>query len=218
MKTDGFWQPLDEHKNILKYRELPTYIQFDTGFLAFANDPAFREKARTIIIQTYFEPSEQAALRALTGSTPPDSDSAEPDPEPDDRESVERGREGRFRISVITSYDYTCALTGHRIVTLTAGTIVDACHIHQFASSRNNDLNNGIALSKNAHWLFDNGLWTLRDDYTVLVADRHFSESGEESHLLARMKDKRVTLPANPAHLPAQEHLQWHRTHKFLGR
>ena len=49
---------------------------------------------------------------------------------------------------------------------------------------------NGIALSKNAHWLFDNGLWSIQDDYTVLVADRHFSEAGESSVLLAHMKER----------------------------
>ena len=80
------------------------------------------------------------------------------------------------------------------MVILNAGTIVDACYIHQFAASRNNALNNGIALSKNAHWLFDNGLWSLRDDYTVLVAERHFSETGEASHLLIRMRDRTITL------------------------
>jgi hypothetical protein len=60
-------------------------------------------------------------------------------------------------------------------------------------------------------------LWSLRDDYTILVADRHFSEAGESACLLTRMKDRKITLPANPAHWPSQQHLEWHRNHKFLG-
>jgi len=32
------------------------------------------------------------------------------------------------------------------------------------------------------------------------------------------MKDKKITLPANPAQWPAQKHLEWHRNHKFLGK
>ena len=91
------------------------------------------------------------------------------------------------------------------------------CPIHQFAASRNNDLDNGSALSKNAHWLFDNGLWTLRDDYTVIVAERHFCEAGDAARLLAPMKDRTITLPATPAHWPARKHLEWHRCHRFLG-
>lgn len=215
MKSAGFWLPLDAEQKVMKYRDLPAYIQFDTDFLAALNNPTFREQARAILICTYFEPHEQAALWALTGVTQPPADSLTP--LTTDDEAVERGREGRFRIGVVTAYNYTCALTGYRLVTLTSGTIVDACHIHQFARSRNNDPTNGIALCKNAHWLFDNGLWTLRDDYTILTADRHFAEAGEETFQLGRMRDKRIILPANTAHWPAQQHIEWHRKHKFLG-
>lgn len=215
MKSDGFWLPLDREQNVMKYRDLPACIQFDTDFLAALNNPAFREQARAILICTYFEPYEQAALWALTGCTPPPADSLVALAK--DKEAVERGREGRFRIGVVTAYNYTCALTGYRLVTLNTGSIVDACHIHQFAHSRNNDPTNGIALCKNAHWLFDNGLWTLRDDYTILTADRHFAEAGESVFLLGRMRNKRIILPAHAAHWPAQQHLEWHRKHKFLG-
>jgi len=71
---------------------------------------------------------------------------------------------------------------------------------------------NGIALTKNAHWLFDNGLWSIRDDYTVLVAARHFAEAGKSAFLLARMQGRKITLPANPSHWPAPQHLAWHRS------
>jgi putative restriction endonuclease len=217
MKTDGFWQPLDENMNVLKHREMPAYIRFAPDFLTAVSDPAFRAPARAIIIRTYFQADEQVAFWALMGRPAPPTDTEYPEALPADPDATERGREGRFRIGVITAYNYTCAMTGYRLVTLSSGTIVDAAHIHQFARSRNNDLTNGIALSKNAHWLFDNGLWSISDDYTVLVAERHFSEAGESAHLLARMKDLKIILPANPAHWPAQQHLAWHRTHKFLG-
>ena len=214
MKSDGLWLPLDDQHNVLKHRDMPAFISFDAEFLSALNAPHFRTQARSILIRTYFEPSEQIALWALTGCKPPAADSLEPLPV--DEESVERGREGRFRIGVVTAYNYTCALTGYRLVTLTSGTIVDACHIHQFARSRNNDLSNGIALSKNAHLMFDIGLWALRDDYTVIVAERHFAEAGEDAFLLERMKDKRIILPSAVASQPAQQNLKWHRDNRFL--
>jgi predicted restriction endonuclease len=40
-----------------------------------------------------------------------------------------------FRLTVIPACNYTCALTGYRLVTVTSGSIVDAAHIHQFADS-----------------------------------------------------------------------------------
>ncbi|MGK2906971.1 MAG: HNH endonuclease [Desulfuromonadales bacterium] len=181
------------------------------------NDPALRTQARAIIIHSYFEPNEQSSLWALTGHDAQPTETAGLNIQYIDREAVERGREGRFRIGVVTAYNYTCALTGYRLVTLSSGTIVDACHIHQFAKSRNNDLNNGITLSKNAHLLFDNGLWSLRDDYSVVVAERHFAEAGDSAILLSHMKNKKVTLPADPGQWPALKPLQWHCNHKFLG-
>ena len=79
----------------------------------------------------------------------------------------------------VAAYNYTCALTRYRLTTIAGGSIVDAAHIHQFSDSRNNDPRNGLALCKNAHWLFDNGLWTLTDDYKVIVAEGRFAEDAE---------------------------------------
>jgi len=63
---------------------------------------------------------------------------------------------------VVSAYNFTCALTAYRLTTITAGSIVDAAHIHEFRDSRNNDPRNGIALSKNAHWTFDQGYGRYR--------------------------------------------------------
>jgi putative restriction endonuclease len=123
--------------------------------------------------------------------------------------SRESGREARFRLTVVPAYDYICALTGYRCV------IDDAGHIHQFADSRNNDPRNGIALCKNAHWLFDQGLWSLTDDYRVLIAASRFDEAGDDSHQLKRLEGCKVRLPVNPDHWPDTAHLAWHRRHKL---
>ena len=131
----------------------------DETFLACLNDHAFRTQLRRILIAKYFvDPSERTALYQLVRLPVP--------PEPIVREDArlyeaarERGREARFRLTVVPAYNYTCALTGYRLVTVDSGSIVDAAHIHRFADSRNNHPQNGIALCKNAHWMFDEGLW-----------------------------------------------------------
>jgi predicted restriction endonuclease len=89
---------------------------------------------------------------------------------------------------------------------------------HQFADSRNNDVRNGIALCKNAHWLFDNGLWAIRDNYTVKVAAGFFSEESPHQKPLSEYEGEPILLPSNPALYPGQEHLEWHRKKKFVGR
>ena len=125
-------------------------------------------------------------------------------------------REARFRLSVVPAYDYTCALTGYRLVTAAAGCIVDAAHIHQFANSRNNDPRNGIALSKNAHWAFDQGLWSLTDDYRVILAKDRFSESGPQGVLFSSFEGKRIHLPKLKDQWPDVHRLEWHRRNRFV--
>jgi hypothetical protein len=97
-------------------------------------------------------------------------------------------------------------------VTITAGGIVDAAHIHEFRDSRNNDPRNGIALSKNAHWTFDQGLWTIADDYRIIVAIGHFAEAGpNKDNLLASYPGRRLHLPEERTLWPDPIHLPWHR-------
>jgi putative restriction endonuclease len=180
------------------------------------NDPAFREQAKRILIAKYFLPDERVALYSLVGVPVPDEDQIARDanyhaPE----EAKKQGREVRFRLNIVAAYNYTCALTGYRLTTISSGSIVDAAHIHQFSDSRNNDPKNGLALCKNAHWLFDNGLWTISDDYTVLVALGRFSEDSPNQTPLSVFQGRKLLLPTDRALWPNPIHLAWHRKHKF---
>jgi putative restriction endonuclease len=97
-------------------------------------------------------------------------------------------------------------------------TVVDAAHIHRFAESGNNDPRNGLALSKNAHWMFDLGLWTPADDLTVEVAAGAFDEAGPEGLRLAPYRGRRVAyLPRDPTDWPDPAHLAWHRRNVFAA-
>jgi putative restriction endonuclease len=181
LKSDGFWTVFDRDGKPAASARSAAYACVVADFLVLAQDPAAREKARRILIATYFQPDEQVALYTLVGLPVPTESEREADatyrsPE----EARKQGRESRFRLDVVAAYDYTCALTGYRVATISAGSIVDAAHIHQFADSRNNDPRNGLALCKNAHWLFDNGLWTLSDDYLVIVAVGRFAEDSRD--------------------------------------
>src|SRR2546425_11565501 len=68
-------------------------------------------------------------------------------------------------------------------------------------------MNNLFVLCKNAHWLFDNGLWTLTDDYKVIVTEGRFAEDGpEQKQLLREFHGQKIHLPNNPAHWPSPVH------------
>jgi len=74
--------------------------------------------------------------------------------------------------------------------------IVDAAHIHEFCESRNNDPRNGLAFSKNAHWQFDRGLWSVTDDYRVTVNRDKFIEEGVPGQKLADFDGTGFSCPA----------------------
>jgi putative restriction endonuclease len=218
LKTEGFWSVFDEHGRPSPDDRLTTCAVLASDFVAFAQDAANREQARRILIPRYFQPDERVALYTLVGLPVPAEDEIPRDaayqsPE----EAQKKGREARFRLNVVAAYNYTCALTGYRLTTISAGSIVDAAHIHQFASSRNNDPRNGLALCKNAHWLFDNGLWTLGDDYQVIVAVGRFAEESPDQRPLAEYHGRRIHLPADSGLWPSLIHLAWHRKHRFQG-
>lgn len=198
-------------------RDVTAKVRFDPDFLECLRDPEFRAKAKRVLIETppYFRKEEQIALRSKLGL---------PEPRPGRvREvsalyaaQVERGRDARFRIEVVlVAYQHTYALTGYRMTTVAMESIVDAAHIHEFRDSRNNDPRNGLALSKNAHWQFDRGLWPITDDFRVSVARDRFVEQGVPGQRLADFEGHRLFLPGDPKYWPDPEFLAWHRKHKF---
>ncbi len=215
LHRDGCWTPFDTDGKPTAERSRVVFVRLDADLFACVHDSGFRKELRCILIARYFaDPGGRAALYDLVGLPVPSDDVIKADAKRYE-ESRERGREARFRLSVVPAYDYTCALTGYRCVTIGAGSIVDAAHIHQFSDSRNNDPRNGLALSKNAHWLFDQGLWSLTDDYKVVVAKDCFHESGEAAFLLRSRANRRISLPSDRALWPDSSNLKWHRMRVF---
>jgi putative restriction endonuclease len=218
LSTGGFWSSLQEGGAPLHNSRTTQLALLNPGFVAFAADPASRGKARRILIAKYFQQEERVALYSLVGMPIPSDDAIAQDADYCPPEEAKRqGREMRFRLNVAAAYNYTCGLTGYRLTTISVGSIVDAAHIHRFSDSRNNDPRNGIALCKNAHWLFHNGLWSLTDDYSVIVAVGQFSEESPDHKALFDYQGQKVRLPEDRACWPSPIHLAWHRRNIFLG-
>jgi putative restriction endonuclease len=210
--SSGIWQPLTAGGDPSPDKKLTTMIRFDPSFFDCLSDNKFRDRARRILIETepYFLLEERASLYSMLKIKPTG---------PEIREyeelygvSIQTGRDARFRIEVVVlAYKHTCALTGYRLTTLEMESIVDAAHIHAFSDSRSNDPRNGLALSKNAHWQFDRGLWSLNDDYRVLLNRDKFIEDGAPGQRLADFEGRRIFLPSDPKYWPEYTYLDWHR-------
>jgi putative restriction endonuclease len=217
--SSGIWQPLTVDGKPSPDKKLTAKVHLNPSFFDCLTDRSFRNRAQRVLIEAepYFRPEEKAALYEMLHIKPR---------EPEVREhnefyraNIEVGRDARFRIEVVVlAYKHTCALTGYRMTTLEMESIVDAAHIHEFRDSRNNDPRNGLALSKNAHWQFDRGLWSFTDDFRVIVNREKFIEEGVPGQRLADFEGRRIFLPSDPRYWPEQDHVEWHRKkHGFRG-
>ena len=122
-------------------------------------------------------------------------------------------RDQAFRDVVLGNDDHTCAVTGQKFV-YSSTVEADAAHIIAKGKRGTDDPRNGLALSRSVHWAFDQGIFTISDQYEVLVHPAA-RQASSKAFALLEMDRKRILLPPDPAYLPHQEALAWHRSERF---
>ena len=207
LARDGIYKPVgkDEREVVL-----------NPEFLALLGDPAFRLKVRKILVSTYFPANEQVGLCAALGiSTLTPSEVAEIREDAEEyKAQMKRGRDARFAVQVISGYYFTCALTGYRLNSDSGFNLLEAAHI-QAHSKRGPDIpGNGLALTPTAHELFDAFLWTVSDDFKVIVPEKRFKESvslGGEHFKLGDRHGRKLCFHHQSNLRPEKQYLAWHR-------
>jgi putative restriction endonuclease len=215
LSTQGFWQPLDVEMRPAKSPDSCIVCEMQSELFALMADADFRLKARLVLVTKYFTPTERIALFEGLGLQAGSAKGVKADNVV--REAVEaaksKGRNARFSVRVVAEYRYTCALTGYRCVTDDGAAVVDAAHIEQWARTQNDDITNGLALSKTAHWMFDEGLWSADTDMRVIVNARRFSENGPEPLRLSSFAGRYLQFDPSAKLRPSMEYLRNHHTH-----
>jgi putative restriction endonuclease len=143
---------------------------------------------------------------------------AEPAQEPfgGDRPLIALTRPFRDRIFsrvVQRAYDRRCAVTGLRLLNGGGRPEVQAAHIQPVASSGPDSVRNGIALSGTIHWLFDRGLMTFDDDYSIRMVESAIPE--QVRGLID--SNRQLILPAATDARPSPYFLRHHRENVFKG-
>jgi putative restriction endonuclease len=122
-------------------------------------------------------------------------------------------RSGIFKKEIPKIYNYSCAISGMRIIADRDIQMIDACHIVPFSESHDDTITNGISLCPNLHRAFDRGLISLDTEYRVLV--KPFTEQ-ENFYSIKQFEGKQMLFPNNINYFPAQENLSSHRLrHNF---
>jgi HNH endonuclease len=122
-------------------------------------------------------------------------------------------REAAFRQIVLENYLSTCAVTGQRFV-YGSHIEAEAAHIISKEVRGTDNPRNGLALSRSAHWAFEKGVFTISDQYEIIVHSRA-SEADVNLFPVIERDRKQIFLPSDELYFPHPEALEWHRQECF---
>lgn len=117
-------------------------------------------------------------------------------------------RDANFRNHVLAGYDNTCAVTGLRIVNGGGKAEAQAAHIWSVADGGPDIIQNGVALSATAHWLFDRYLISFDHDFHLLVSH---NKVPSELRQFFPTSGERIRLPTDPTLHPRVDYVARHR-------
>jgi len=121
-------------------------------------------------------------------------------------------RDRIFRRIVLRAYGERCAITGLKLINGGGRAEVAAAHIRPVEANGPDVVNNGLALSGTAHWMFDRGLISLSDDLEILISRQVNDLESVQGFV---NKTRRALPPRRQLERPHPHFLQWHREHCF---
>jgi len=120
-------------------------------------------------------------------------------------------RDVAFRRHVRIAYANTCAITGLRFFDRKGCPEVQGAHIWPVEENGPDSVRNGIAMTATVHWLFDRGLISVGDDFSVLRSSKH-----QDALAALPLRDV-MTVPEKISDRPHPSYLAWHRVNRFNG-
>ena len=113
-----------------------------------------------------------------------------------------------FRDFVMTGYKQKCAITGN-VIQYKSFMNLEAAHIWPRSHKGLYLPSNGIALCRDMHWAFDKGMFTIGDDFKIIV------HPDVESDYLQQYNNKSSYIPENAFFRPDINNLHYHQTHIY---
>ncbi|PWN05449.1 HNH endonuclease [Rhodohalobacter mucosus] len=118
-------------------------------------------------------------------------------------------RETGFSITVRKNYENACAFCRSRVETPGGQTLVEGAHIIPWSESNNDDPRNGLSLCRSHHWMFDNMMITVRDDYTIRISSWLEKNRNRVEETL-KLKNCKILLPVQEMFFPHRVALLHH--------
>ncbi len=118
-------------------------------------------------------------------------------------------RDKAFREVVVREYNYSCAVCEMKFHW---NSLIEATAAHIIPKHENgtDDPRNGLALCRTHHWAFDAHVFTLSDNYEIMLSSA-IQEADSHNFPLLEMEGKSVLLPSNEVLRPHADAIRWHR-------
>ena len=113
-----------------------------------------------------------------------------------------------FRDFLLVGYEGKCAITR---TSIEYGDYfnVEAAHLRPKSQRGLYLPSNGITLTRDLHWAFDKGFFTLTKDFRVQVHPK------VDSEYLHSLESREIFMPKDPFFKPNPENVKWHREHVY---
>ena len=188
------------------------YAFFDEDFFRLVSNPIYRKVLTTTLLDTYLQGQrflyygensiDRIEGQILNESTVEYRQTIE---KTDEEDLFVRG--AVFKKVIPKQYNYTCCISGMKIISTREVQMIDACHIIPFSESHDDTIKNGISLSPNLHRAFDRYLVTINKQFEVVVSP-DFMESG--GFPIKAFHGKKIHLPREIRFYPSIDNLNWH--------
>ena len=122
-------------------------------------------------------------------------------------------RDQAFKDVILDQYDFQCAVTGLKYHSDNL-TEAQAAHIISKGKKGSDDPRNGIALSQTVHWAFDAGMFTISDQYEIVIHPKA-KNAGINKFPILDMNGRQIHLPEDENYYPHLEALAWHKQEVF---
>lgn len=134
--------------------------------------------------------------------------------QPVDDEETRFVRGGLFKKLVPKVYDFTCAISGMKVIAVDGSSLVEACHIVPISVAGDDKVTNGIALCPNLHTAFDRGMISVDERLRVVVSPS-LADNVASPYNLKQFHGQPFRLPFGEVHYPKTESFRWHMRERF---
>lgn len=100
-----------------------------------------------------------------------------------------------FRDGTRKNYGDSCAVCGKKRFDKSKNPEVEAAHIYPKEKNGSDDLRNGISLCRLHHWAFEKGLFSIRDDYSIVIEQRIRNNNNYQE--IYSFENEKIKIPKN---------------------